>query len=485
MSPEARRLLLYLAAVGAAAFLFLLAPGIDLWASGLFFRTGEGFFLADLGVVRALYRSVPWIVAAQVVGIPLLLFLGWWRGREIAGIGLRQGVFVLLVLALGPGLAVNTVLKDHWGRARPSQVAEFGGSQSFTAAPLPATACDKNCSFVSGHAAVGFALVAFSFVATGPRRRRAIGAGAVAAGALIGLARIIQGAHFLSDVVFAGFVVCGIAWLLDRALLERDLAGALWQRMAGRLGPAGAGWTLYAMLTLAAVAACVAYVDRPAALYFHGASAPVLAFFREVTRFGVSTYYLIGTAVLALILWLAGRFGRGRWAALGAAAIVPLFLFLSIAVSGLITDLLKIVFGRARPKLLFANETFGFDWWGTKGDFWSFPSGHATTAVAIAAALYCLWPRFLPLYVGFAALVSVSRVVIGAHYVSDVVAATFIAIASTYCLRRWLERGGLSLRGAASGVPAARRTPSHERLGFGKAERGRPVGPSRIRGDSG
>ena len=45
-----------------------------------------------------------------------------------------------------------------------------------------------------------------------------------------------------------------------------------------------------------------------------------------------------------------------------------------------------------------------------------------------------------PLYVGFAALVSVSRVVIGAHYVSDVVAATFIAIASTYCLRRWLER---------------------------------------------
>src|SRR5579859_2147094 len=69
MSPETRRLSFYLAAVGAAAALFLLAPGIDLWASGLFYRPGEGFFLADLGVVRALYRAVPWIVAAQVFGI--------------------------------------------------------------------------------------------------------------------------------------------------------------------------------------------------------------------------------------------------------------------------------------------------------------------------------------------------------------------------------------------------------------------------------
>lgn len=472
MSPDARRLSFYIAAAGTAAALFLLAPGIDLWASGLFYRTGEGFFLANLGIVRALYRAVPWIVRAEVVGIPLLLLLGWWRGRDIAGIGLRQGIFVLLVLALGPGLVVNTVLKDHWGRARPSQVVEFGGSQAFTAAPLPANACDKNCSFASGHASVGFALIAFSFLTADRRRRRAIGGSAVAAGAVIGLARIMQGAHFLSDVVFAGFIVCTIAWLLDRALLERDFAGVLWRQLVGRLGRAGLGWALYALLTLAAIAACIAYVDRPVALYFHGASPPVLEFFRAITRLGVSTYYLIGTAALALVLWLAGRLGRGRWAArLGAAAAVPWFLFLSIAVSGLITDVLKVVFGRARPKLLFANETFGFDWWGTRADFWSFPSGHTTTAVAIAAALYCLWPRFLPLYVGFAALVSVSRAVVGAHYVSDVIAATFIAIATTECVRRWFERARISLHGSASGVPAAPLTPSHEPLGLGKARR--------------
>ena len=459
MSPETRLFLLYLAAVGAALAVFLLAPGIDLWASGLFFRPGEGFFLANADAVRALYRSVPWIVAAQVVGIPLLLLLGWWRGRAVAGVGLKQGLFVLLVLAFGPGLAVNTVLKDHWGRARPSQVVEFGGPQTFTRAPLPATACDTNCSFVSGHAAAGFGLIAFAFLARDRRRRQAIGAGAVAAGALIGLARMAQGAHFLSDVVFAGLVVCGIAWLLAWMILERNVGGIVWSRLVGWLGRAAAGWAVYAVLTVIGIAVSIAYIDRPVALYFHGVSPQVAEVFRVITRLGVSTYYLIGTAALALTCWLIGRFIESRWAArLGATAIVPLFLFLSIVVSGLVTDLLKVVFGRARPKLLFANETFGFDWWGTKADFWSFPSGHATTVVAIAAALYCLWPRFLPLYVGFAVLVSLSRAVIGAHYVSDVIAASFVAIAATASLRRVFERAGLSPRGAASGVPGAQGT---------------------------
>ena len=451
MSPEAKGVLLYLVAVGAAIAVFLLAPGLDLWASGLFFRPGEGFFLANAGVVRVLYRSVPWIVAAQAIGIPFLLAVGWWRGRWVLGMGPKQGAFVLLVLALGPGVAVNTVLKDHWGRARPSQVTEFGGTQAFTPAPLPATGCDRNCSFVSGHASAGFGLIAFAFLA-GDRRRRALGVSAVAAGAAIGFARMAQGAHFLSDVVFAGLIVCGIAWLVAWVLLKRDIGGALWRHLAHRLGPVGAGWTVYGVLTLIGTAVSIAAIDRPVALYFHQVSPAVAEAFRAVTRFGVSTYYLIGTAVLALGFWLVGRFGKGRWAArLGAAAVVPLFLFLAIAISGLITDLLKVVFGRARPKLLFANETFGFDWWGTKADFWSFPSGHATTVVAIAAALFCLWPRFLPLYVAFAVLVSLSRAVIGAHYVSDVIAATFIAIAATAYLRHLFELRGISLREAAGG----------------------------------
>src|SRR5262249_49680282 len=159
----------------------------------------------------------------------------------------------------------------------------------------------------------------------------------------------------------AGLVVCGIAWLLAWMILERDIGRTVWRRLVGWLGAAGAGWALYAVLTAIGIAVSIAYIDRPVALYFHGASPQVAEGFRVITRLGVSTYYLIGTAALALTCWLAGRFIGSRWAArLGAAAIVSLFVFLSIAVSGLVTDLLKVVFGRARPKLLFANETFGF-----------------------------------------------------------------------------------------------------------------------------
>src|SRR4029077_12565077 len=96
-------------------------------------------------------------------------------------------------------------------------------------------------------------------------------------------------AHFLSDVVFAGLIVCGVSWLLAWALLKRDISGTLWRRLVGRLGPSGAVWALYAVLSLIAIAACIAYVDRPVALYFHGASPPVAGGFRGVTPFGAPT----------------------------------------------------------------------------------------------------------------------------------------------------------------------------------------------------
>ena len=444
-------LLVYLAALIAASALFLLAPGIDLWVSALFYRPGDGFFLAQWEPVQALYRSVPLLVTAQAVGIPLLLLLGWWRGRWIAGLTPKAGAFILLVLALGPGLLVNAALKDHWGRARPSQVTEFGGTKEFTAAPLPAGQCQRNCSFVAGHPAAGFALLAYAFLTAG-WRRRSIAAGAIGFGSLLGLVRLAQGGHFLSDVVFSGLLVGGVAWLLAWLVLERDIAGAVWSGLASRLGRAGAIWVLYALLTLAGVIACYVYVDRPVALFFHRADPAAVDVFRFITRFGVSTYYLIGSALAVAGLWVAARRASLREHAerLRGLAAAALFLFLSIAVSGLATDLLKVVFGRARPKLLFANETFGFDWWGGKADFWSFPSGHATTAVAIAAALYCLWPRFLPAYAAFALLVSLSRAVVGAHFVSDVIFAAFIAIAVVALLRRGFERRGIRLPAAAA-----------------------------------
>lgn len=211
-------LLLAPALIGAV-LVFDLMPTLDLRLSGLFYRPGEGFFLDHSWPVQALYLGTRWLVVA--LALALLGALGWGllhhtpQGRRVR----QYAVFAILALALGPGLVVNTALKDHWGRPRPAQIAPFGGSGSYVPALLPSRQCDHNCSFVSGHAAVGFFLITGAWI--WPRRKLQWRIAGIAAGSLIGLARIAQGGHFFSDVLGALAVVWLCNELLYRALLSR------------------------------------------------------------------------------------------------------------------------------------------------------------------------------------------------------------------------------------------------------------------------
>src|SRR6185312_1269364 len=153
-------------------------------AAGLFYHPGSGFFLSQWLPVRAIYFGVPYLTDAIVAGVPAVYLVSLLRGRPLWRIDGRAAAFLLLALALGPGLVVNTVLKDHWGRARPAQVTEFGGKVEFTPAPLPAEQCGHNCSFPAGHPAMGFYLISFALLIPERRRRHAAEAGAVALGAV-------------------------------------------------------------------------------------------------------------------------------------------------------------------------------------------------------------------------------------------------------------------------------------------------------------
>jgi lipid A 4'-phosphatase len=210
--------LLFLGGVVVAGLLFWAFPGIDLWATGLFWRQDKGFYARDFLPFHLVHEGMPYLTA--VIGVGLIAFALWasWQRR-----GRRVAIYLLLSLIVGPGLVVNTALKDNWGRARPSQVMEFGGTKSFTPAPLPAGQCSKNCSFVAGDPAMGFWFLSLAFLLPPPRRWLAE-AGAVALGAFFGLARIAQGGHFLSDVIFCGFAVAATAWLLHWLIVE-DGAG--------------------------------------------------------------------------------------------------------------------------------------------------------------------------------------------------------------------------------------------------------------------
>ncbi len=171
-----------------------------------------------LAWVDGIYASARWLTLAA-----LLLALGFLAGSFVKrwqkhGPARAIGAFLLASLLLGPGLVVNAVLKEHWGRARPHQVVEFGGSQPFTPALLPANHCERNCSFVSGHSAIGFWWLALG-LAWPAWRWRAMALGVVLGGAL-SVVRIMQGGHFLSDTVFSFLVVWGVAeslaWLFRR-----------------------------------------------------------------------------------------------------------------------------------------------------------------------------------------------------------------------------------------------------------------------------
>ena len=120
---------------------------------------------------------------------------------------------MLLALLLGPGVLVNMTFKEYWGRPRPHQVEEFGGSREFRPPVIPCFDCRSGHSFVSGHASMGFILFAVALVY---RRRRWIWI-AGGAGSAIGLARVAMGGHFLSDVVFSGWTV----WFASLFLLAR------------------------------------------------------------------------------------------------------------------------------------------------------------------------------------------------------------------------------------------------------------------------
>ena len=200
-----------------------LTPAIDLRLSGLFYRPGEGFFLGNSWPAQLLYKGTPWLIGG--IAVTLLATLAWASlGSASQARRIRNAaIFALLALLIGPGLIVNSVLKEHWGRPRPEQIAEFGGKASFVPALWPSRQCGHNCSFPSGHAAAGFFLITGAWI--WPRRRRAWRIVGITAGSLIGLARIVQGGHFLSDVLGALIVVWFTNevlywWMLGRGWLE-------------------------------------------------------------------------------------------------------------------------------------------------------------------------------------------------------------------------------------------------------------------------
>ncbi|MEN9904973.1 MAG: hypothetical protein RLZZ555_1538 [Pseudomonadota bacterium] len=219
MSATRSETRLWLAMSAALLLAYLIWPALDLAVSAVFYRADSGFWVDDLPWVRVVHETVPWVGRLLLVGS----FLFWLVGHRSRQASLRRlarpAAALLVTLVLGLGVLVHGALKENWGRARPVQVTQFGGSASFTPPWQPAAQCQRNCSFVSGHAGTGFALIALGALAA-PRRRRHWLLLGWSAGLLLGALRITQGGHFLSDVLFCGLLLWGCS-IGTRALWTR------------------------------------------------------------------------------------------------------------------------------------------------------------------------------------------------------------------------------------------------------------------------
>lgn len=199
-----------------AALLFSLAPGLDLWVAGEFYRPGAGFWLSDIPALMRL-RLILWdtglvVFFAALIGLAVNLSLR--ARREV-----RPGFWLrgVLTMLLGPGVVVNLYLKEYWGRARPVQITEFGGAAHFTPALRMTDQCLRNCSFASGEGslAVAAALVLYWLVSPlcNPVQQRVLLVVCITYAVLTAGMRVLFGGHFLSDVIFAALISSGI-WLL-------------------------------------------------------------------------------------------------------------------------------------------------------------------------------------------------------------------------------------------------------------------------------
>jgi len=176
----------------------------------------------------------------------------------------------------------------------------------------------------------------------------------------------------------------------------------------------------------------IVFVDRPLASYMHALDMQnqqmhsVINFFRYITDLGKGCWYLWPCSIITIFCAFLSRGGDvpSRYRRLfGYIGVRTLFLFSTIAISGIIANIIKPIIGRARPVLWLRDQIYGFEPFSLADAAWkSMPSGHATTVFALAFSLAALYPRGRIIWFLYAFLVALSRIFVSAHYLSDVLA---------------------------------------------------------------
>jgi undecaprenyl-diphosphatase len=201
-------------------------------------------------------------------------------------------------------------------------------------------------------------------------------------------------------------------------------------------------------LTVAAVAAAMLLIDPVVAAHVRASPLWLVLVFDTLTDLGKSGWILVPTGLLliAIAAMASPELGRTAYLVLTSLAVRVGFVFLAVGVPSLFVTIVKRLVGRARPFRVDGADLYfaPFSW---RADFASMPSGHSTSAFAAAVAIGALFPRArIALWV-YAGIIALSRVILTAHYPSDVIAGAVVGACGALLVRSWFaaHRRGFSL----------------------------------------
>ena len=190
----------------------------------------------------------------------------------------------------------------------------------------------------------------------------------------------------------------------------------------------------------------------------------IVWFFDQITDFGKSGWFLWPLGILFLALAALPTLPRLPQLVLAAVMVRVGFLFVAIGAPGLFVNVVKHIFGRARPLVGGSLDPYLFSPFSWPAAYAGLPSGHAATVFSVLVAFGTLWPRGRTLLWVYALLIAASRVAVTAHYPSDVLAGALVGVVGALLVRRWFALRGLGFSIAPDGIVQQKAGPSLQRV---------------------
>jgi membrane-associated phospholipid phosphatase len=227
--------------------------------------------------------------------------------------------------------------------------------------------------------------------------------------------------------------------------------------------PAWRRLAVHAGIVAAAIALSMVFLDAPAREFAAALPSWLVDIAYEITDFGRSGWILapVGALIILIALVASPALDHMSRAVLAMTVARLGFVFVAVGLPGLVSTVVKRWIGRVRPS---ASGPFAYEPFSWRSEYASFPSGHTTTAFAALVAFGVMFPGARPVLWVYALLIAASRVMVMAHYPSDVIAGAAVGVFGALCVRDWFAARRLGFFVGSDGGVCALPGPSWRRI---------------------